>query len=139
MSDAQSTVFDHIPSLRELMPTTGGTPGYEYAQVALANARQAQDAPLDPPWRPVPDARFYAVRGPKGTADVILLRRGTPIRGLDPQAGSRRCWVDKSILSQTGFNQEGSNAVVGEKPSPQGRRTGQGGQGDGRVQAGQPA
>ncbi len=131
--------FDHIPSLRELIPDTGGTPGYEYAQVALANAKRAQDAGLDPPWRPVPGAQFYTITGPKGSIDLMLLRRGSPIRGLSPQSGARQCYIDKAVYSQTGLGQPEETPNAQEPPAPRQRAKGQGVKDDVRVQGGEAA
>jgi hypothetical protein len=36
-------VFDHVPSLAELLPKHRGRPGYEYLQCTVANLRRAQD------------------------------------------------------------------------------------------------
>jgi hypothetical protein len=92
--------FDHIPQLRELMPTTGGIPGVTYLQCTLGNLRKAQDKG----WGGiVGGSKVYTVVGPKGSADLHLLCKGKPIPGGDIHSGARKCFVDDLVEDMTGL------------------------------------
>ena len=91
--------YEHIPSLKELLPSTAGRPGVEYAQISTINARKAQDEG----WSPLTGGvAFYTIKGPKGSVDCMLLGKGFPIRGQAPFGGSRTCFVDGAIYEGTG-------------------------------------
>ena len=95
--------FTFIPTLRQLLPATGGVPGLIYAQVSLKNLTSLQNDPSTR-WYKTRDAEdAYTVRGPKGEVDVMLCCTGKAMPGGDPQAGARLCWLDKSIPELTGL------------------------------------
>jgi hypothetical protein len=95
--------FTFIPSLRQLLPATGGVPGLIYAQVSLKNLTSLQNDPTAR-WYKTRDAEdAYTIRGSKGEVDVILCCTGKAIPGGDPNAGARLCWLDRSILEGTGL------------------------------------
>lgn len=97
------TYVDFIPTLRQLMPQTGGIPGFSYAQVIVSNLTKLQNDP-DATWYKTKDLEdAYTIKGPKGSADVVLCCTGKAIPGQDPSAGARICWVDQSILNRTGL------------------------------------
>lgn len=107
MSDTQFD-FDHIPSLRELLGT-GGSPGLEYAQICTHNLKRAEQDlkdQADPAsgWRLLPQGRTYTIVGPKGHADMCLMRRGKRIPGTDGTSGARKVFVDPDVLKLTGIN-----------------------------------
>ena len=92
--------YDHIPQLRELMPTTGGIPGVTYLQVTVSNQRTAQDDG----WGNISGgSRIYTIIGPKGPADMQLMCKGKPIPGGDTNSGSRKCMVDANVEGITGL------------------------------------
>lgn len=91
--------YDHIPSLKELMPTTAGIPGVEYAQVCVHNIRLAQDLG----WGRISgNQKVYTITGPTGSVDCELYCKGKPISGECPQGGRRVCSIDKEIVKLTG-------------------------------------
>ena len=104
-------VFDHIPTLHDLLPKTAGIPGVEYAQICTTNAKYAQDEG----WGAVEGAKFYSIEGPKGTASMVLACKGTPIRGASPSDGARRCYLDEDIAALTGLPTDGSAPDHSEK------------------------
>ncbi len=93
------STYDHVPTLRELMPTNAGLPGVHYGLVAVANQRAAQDEG----WGSVTGSRVLSIVGPKGKLDVVLACQGNPVRGLDPNAGARRLYLDDDIYNITGL------------------------------------
>lgn len=90
--------FDHIPYLHELLPKYRGMPGFVYAQVCTQTHRRAQEEG----WKPLSDGVVYTIRGPLGSADMILLARGKAIPGQSPDAGARLCGVDRLVEELTG-------------------------------------
>lgn len=91
-------VFDHIPTLRELL-RNGGLPGVEYAQVCTAHFKRAQNEK----WKDVQGAKCYTIVGPKGRADMILKAKGVPLSG-NTESGARVCYIDKGIETLTGLS-----------------------------------
>ena len=91
-------VYDHVPTLRELMPSTAGLPGVIYSLVCLQNAKDAQDAG----WGSVEGAKFFSITGPRGTVSMVLACKGTPIRGASPKSGARRLLLDLDIYRMAG-------------------------------------
>ncbi len=114
--------YDHIPSLWDLMPNSGGQPGITYAQVCTHNAGKAQTEGwgqiLGRDGRP---AKFYAIEGPKGKAEMVLLGQGKAIPGGEPPSGARECLVDNEVVRLTGFEPDSKNPIevkVVEKKKP---------------------
>jgi hypothetical protein len=108
MAEERAYEYDHIPTLKELMPTTAGIPGVEYAQVATTNIRMAQDLGWG---RICGNQKVYTITGPKGSVDCELYCKGTPIIGEDHKAGRRVCMVDKDIRAKTGLDRTYSKGV----------------------------
>jgi hypothetical protein len=92
--------YDHIPQLKELMPTTGGVPGVTYLQCTVENRRIAQD---DGFFNDTATTEIYTIVGPNGTADMDLLCRGKPIPGGCTKSGARKCMVDARVEELTGL------------------------------------
>ena len=92
-------VFDHIPSLKELLPQYRGLPGFEYMQSCVQNLRRAQDEG----WYEVEKTVIYTVEGPKGAVDMKLLARGQRIPGQSHDSGARLCFCDTSVEPLTGL------------------------------------
>lgn len=92
-------IFDHIPSLKELLPQFRGLPGFEYLQCCVNNLRRAQDEG----WYEVEKTVIYTVEGPKGSVDMKLLARGKRIPGQPHDSGARLCLCDKSVEPLTGL------------------------------------
>ncbi len=101
----QIAVYEFIPTLgpgppeRNLLPQSGGRPGFTYAQVPTserARAREEGWEGLDPPL-------FFAIRGPKGQIELELVARGAPIPGEPSQSGARLCTVHGDVQTVTGI------------------------------------
>jgi len=86
----QQFVFDHFPSLRELLPKFRGAPGFTYFQCCVVNLRRAQDEK----WKEVDNTVVYTVEGPKGSVDLKLLCRGKLTPGQPHNSGARLCYGD---------------------------------------------
>ena len=99
MSDQDDLTFSHIPTLKDLLPRTSGTPGVHYAQVCTHNAMAAQREG----WHNLANAAFYRIQGPKGYADMVLMKKGKPIVGASIHDGARRCFIDSDVEKLTGF------------------------------------
>jgi len=95
---AQQFVFDHVPSLRELLPQFRGLPGFEYLQCCVQNLRRAQDEG----WTEVERTVIYTIEGEKGRVDMKLLARGKRIPGQPHDSGARLCICDKTVEEMTG-------------------------------------
>ena len=91
--------YDHVPTLKELMPSTAGLPGVKYMQVCTINVKPAEDQG----WGPVSDARFYTIIGPKGQSHMMLASQGTPTPGASPGDGARRMYLDDDVYKLTGL------------------------------------
>jgi len=91
-------IFDHIPSLRELLPKHRGRPGLEYFQCCVTNLRRAQDEG----WLEVDNTVIYTVVGPRGQAHMKLMARGRLIPGQSHDSGARLCFCDRTIEPMTG-------------------------------------
>ncbi len=91
--------FDHIPSIKELLPQFRGLPGFEYLQCCVNNLRRAQDEG----WSEVEKTVIYTVEGPKGSVDMKLLARGHRIPGQPHDSGARLCLCDTSVQPLTGL------------------------------------
>lgn len=91
--------YDHVPTLKELLPTTGGLPGVKYIQVCIFNAKVAQDDN----WGPVENAKLFTITGPKGSSNILLACKGTPVRGASTQEGAREMSLDEDIYKLTGL------------------------------------
>lgn len=70
-----------------------------YGIVAIPNQKAAQDAG----WGGVDDQKIFTLEGPRGTADAALVCQGSPIRGLDPQGGARKLYLDMDLYRLTGL------------------------------------
>jgi hypothetical protein len=117
VDDANGTyTYDHVPTLRELMPTNAGLPGVTYAIICTANAKVAQDEG----WGSVERSKVFTITGPKGSADCILACQGTPIRSLDTHSGARRVLLDDDIYHLTGLWQgQLPEHLTSDNPEPQ--------------------
>jgi len=91
-------VYDHVPSLIELLPKFRGRPGMEYMQCCVINLRRAQDEG----WTEVDNTVIYIIEGPKGDASMKLLARGKVIVGQPHNSGARLCQCDKAVEDLTG-------------------------------------
>ncbi len=106
--------YTHIPSLQELLPTTGGIPGVQYLQCSLNNLRRAQDDG----WGKISGRQMvYTVEGPDGTAHCELYARGKPIPGMSSDSGARRCFLDKDIRKLTGIGKPSAAVKKVIKPA----------------------
>jgi len=92
-------MFDHIPSIKELLPQFRGLPGFEYLQCCVNNLRRAQDEG----WSEVEKTVIYTIEGPKGAVDMKLLARGQRIPGQPHDSGARLCLCDTSVEPLTGL------------------------------------
>jgi hypothetical protein len=106
-------VYDHIPTLNELMPQTGGIPGVTYAQIATHNLSKAQDAGYG---KVSGKQLVYTIQGPNGVADCELYATGQPIPGQDTTNGRRKCYVDIDIKRATGHGMEPEPAPEPKAP-----------------------
>ena len=94
----QQYVFDHWPSIQELLPKWRGRPGFTYVQCCVANLRRAQDEG----WVEVDNTVIYTIEGPKGSVDLKLLCRGQLIPGQPHDSGARLCYGDRTGEELTG-------------------------------------
>ena len=93
-------IYDHIPTLREMLPSTAGVPGCRYAIVSLANLGRAQREG----WLKISGRQLiFGIQGPKGLVECELYAMGRPIRGQDPNGGARKLLVDAQVFEVTGF------------------------------------
>lgn len=94
--------FDHVPELWELMPNEGW-PGVTYAQVCVHNVKHARDREERPAnLRPIQDAFYYSITGPRGEAQMALVGCGKPIPGAAPESGARLFFTDGEVTRITG-------------------------------------
>ena len=97
---SEEYVYDHIPTLKELLPASGGRPGVQYAQVTSERLWLAQKSEF----RKVSGAQMmYTIRGPKGEVHCELYGEGRPIKGQGSKSGKRICWLDTLIREKTGL------------------------------------
>jgi hypothetical protein len=92
--------YDHIPTLEQLLPNTGGLPGVRYAIVSTMNMRKAQDDGWE---RLSGNQKIFTIVGPKGSVDCELFGKGRPMRSMDVASGRRVCLIDKDVRKATGF------------------------------------
>lgn len=90
--------FDHVPSLRELLPKHRGMPGYQYVQCTVHRLARAQ---LEK-WVQVNGSVFYRIQGPRGYVDMALMVRGKRTPGQPSNSGARLCFCDDLVLELTG-------------------------------------
>jgi hypothetical protein len=97
-------VFEgRLPDPAELLQW-GGRPGVQYLIVDAANLNAAtMDTSTGQRWVLCKDVPVYQVKGPKGTASILVLSRGTPIQGADPTNGIREWFYDRTLLTTTGL------------------------------------
>ncbi len=107
---SKRAIFDYLPPLDADTPGDkpgllkhGGLPGVTYAQVSVFNRRRAQDEGWHETYSDGEPLYIYTIRSEKGSIDMHLLSRGTPIFGASPDAGARRCWVDGLVTEHTGY------------------------------------
>lgn len=138
-------VFDHIPRLREVL-AHGGWPGAVYVQVLISHLKAAKERTEFPAHLDElrGGAVYYTIVGPKGAAEVALVGTGEVIAGGNPESGNRLFFTDGAIGERTGHRIErpiwlshpedrhGSQQI---EVAPRADRTGQGEEGDARVQA----
>lgn len=108
---AKAFTYEGIPKLLQLLPQLRGVPGFYYLQVAVVNARRAEDEG----WRPVAATAIYTITGPKGSCDVSLYCFGDRIPSGNYQASKRECYVDWEVLRVTGLT-NGNDAVEQFEP-----------------------
>lgn len=103
----EARIFDHMPKLgpyhegderASLLPKHGGLPGFHYLQVPCSLYKDAEDAD----WLQVDNTHTYAIVGPKGKIDCILMCQGKHLRGIAPSSIKNRCDVHRSIYEATG-------------------------------------
>lgn len=112
--DGRDYIYDHVPTLWELMPKTGGLPGVTYAQVCVQHLRAAQDDG----WSKLSGgSKTYTIIGPKGEADMELVAKGDPIPGSDVYSGRRMCVVDKTVAKLTGLAPNGKGLAFEPEPA----------------------
>ena len=90
--------FDHVPTLKELLPLNIGVPGVVYNQICNPNAKAAQDEG----WGTVVGAKLFTITGPKGSVDMVLACKGTPIKSASSHEGARKMFLDDDIYRLTG-------------------------------------
>jgi hypothetical protein len=98
-------VFPYIPKLHEVLKQPpGGWPGVVYAQVCVHNMKRATDRTDQPAnLRPIQDADFFVIRGPKGDAQMALMGTGRRIRAASPLGGARLFFTDGEVGELTGL------------------------------------
>ena len=90
--------YDHVPSLKELLPKFRGVPGFQYFQCCVVNLRRAQDEG----WTEVVGGIVYRIKGPKGSVDMKLLTRGERTPGAAHNSGARICGCNTLVQELTG-------------------------------------
>lgn len=94
--------FDHIPFLEDILEGAGW-PGLAYT----LSTQGSQMIYRKQGWEPVmingQDVSFE-IKGPMGTASVVLLRRGDPIIGQGPTSGARAIAIENYIARDTGLS-----------------------------------
>ena len=107
-------VFQTVPSLLELIPSTGGNPGIIYAQIWVGSMKRAQNEG----WKRIQGAKVYTILGPDGRADMELLARGKAILGQDTSSGARRCYIDTEVYKLTGHTEPKKENPSGSTRTP---------------------
>ena len=115
IEDNESFMFQTIPSLKELLPSTAGIPGIQYAQICVNNMKRAQNDG----WKRIQGAKIYTVLGPDGRADMELLAQGKVISGQAYDSGARRCWIDPNVYTLTGHSNPKEKPNGGPSRKPQ--------------------
>jgi hypothetical protein len=105
-TEADPTHFDRIPHPKEIV-RSGGLPGVEYCYVLGKNIGKWQKmsrGDKSQQWSLTRNIPVISIAGPKGFADsVVVMSRGIPIPGADPENGTRRWYVDNELISLTGL------------------------------------
>lgn len=96
--------YDHIPALRELLPTNGGRPGVTYLQVAHEHRPEVERLG----YSQIARTKLYHIVGPNGRITCALYGWGEPIPGADPLSGARICEVDAKLEWATGLQMDES-------------------------------
>ena len=107
--------FDHVPTLRELLPVHAGVPGFYYLQSSLHNLKKAESEG----WLEVANTVTYTISGPSGSVDCKLLCMGARVPGSAYESGKRGCLVDHTIYELTGHTNTSApqTATVAEEPT----------------------
>jgi hypothetical protein len=115
-ADTQRVYEGRLPRLAEVL-LWGGKPGVEYCYVDGANLGAFQSIGFEL----VRDTDAFTVTGPKGEcSSVVIMGRGTPIPGADPQNGIRVLGVDNKIRESTGLDsEEGYDAFLEDEKTVQ--------------------
>jgi hypothetical protein len=109
--DLKKSFEGRLPRLEEVL-LWGGQPGVEYCYVDGSNIGAFQDLGFEM----LRDTSVFTVIGPKGMChSVLIMGRGTPIPGADPQNGVRMLGVDNVIRESTGLDM---GVDEDEKPTP---------------------
>ncbi len=121
---APQPIYNHVPSLWEALPATGGQPGVKYLHCNVTNLVRARNED----WGRTYGAdgqvtSTYEIVGPKGTVACELLSKGNPIPGQSPHSGKRECEVDMSIYHLSGLK-DGGTTASSEPKEPTKRATG---------------
>lgn len=106
--------FEFVPTLRQLMPSTGGLPGVKYGLLAVHNQKTAQNEG----WGATTTSKIFTIKGPKGQVDVVLACKGDPVRGMSPAGGARVFLIDQDIYDVTGLDAVEDQEPVPEKSEP---------------------
>lgn len=113
-SEVKKVFEGRLPQLDEVL-LWGGRPGVQYCYVSGENLGAFQDIGFDM----VKDAQVFSVVGPKGQcSSVVIMGKGTPIPGADPQNGIRVLGVDNNIREITGLDSEAEYDVFSEEATP---------------------
>lgn len=135
-ADESVITFGYIPTLGPgpgtLMPRTGGVAGVEYAQICTQHIVKAKRDG----YGPIVDAEPYVIEGPDGEAEVVLLCKGTPIRGASSLGGAQICRIDRDIYVLTGFEDPDGKQVEETPDKPESKVVSQSPEG---IQARQPS
>ncbi len=95
-----------------LLPHLGGQPGYDYYQCPVTKQRQAQQEG----WKPVRDTSVYAIEGPLGRLDLVLLCQGSRIAGAGTTNNKRVLYLDPDIAEITGLDPKTGMPKVAPTP-----------------------
>jgi hypothetical protein len=117
-----TVIFDHIPTLKELLPQFHGIPGFYYLQVAVQGKSIAEREG----WAPVADRPTYTIMGPEGSCDMNLYCVGDRVPGVTHQSGKRTCEVDLNIREITGLWDDGDPRAFKEPEPPEVKGTSSG-------------
>ena len=95
---AQPLTFEGFPPLEEILEH-GGIPGIEYAYILGKNIYKAEQED----WGTLHRVPSFGVKGPNGTVAMVLMGKGKPIHGADPNGGRCKLFVDMEGEEETGL------------------------------------